>query len=389
MWGLSGTSGGGTRSHQASAFELNLPLFKQLTVDLSGRYDRYMIPGGNTNHKFTWKAGIEYRPVSTLLLRANYATAFLAPDMSSLFLGPSGGYQYVTDHYECALAGAKNCANYQNEVPYTNKSNKDLQPTTATDWTAGFVYAPVPDLSISVDYLHIQIRNEEITQSSDQLMREESECRLGTLNASSATCKAALSQVTRETSPSGGVGDVTNIATYYENLANEDTDSVTAEIKYHFQTTPIGDFSLQFDYMDMLKHAYQEYAGEAPINMLSNLLWSSEFKSVTTAALTWTTRKRWSSTLYWHRYGSSPNYIAQYEGTYDYQGAGKVAPYITFNWSLDYSPTDRLDLSLMVNNLMNKMPKDASWSAFPYYNSSNYNPYGREIMLQADYRFKL
>lgn len=389
IWGLSGTSGGGTRSHQATAFEFNLPFFKQLTLDLSGRYDRYIIPGGDTNHKFTWKAGLEYRPFDTLLLRANYATAFLAPDMSSLFLGPSGGYTYVTDYYKCDQAGSKDCGNYQTETPYTNLANKHLKPTTATDWTAGFVYSPIPDLSISVDYLHIQIRNEVITQSSDLLMREEAQCREGQLAASSATCKAALSQVSRGTLANGGLGDVTNIATYYENLANEDTDSVTSEIKYHFPTTPIGDFSMQLDYMDMLKHDYQEYAGETPINMLDNPLWSTEFKSVTTGALTWSNKHRWSSTLYWHRYGSSPNYIAAYEGTYDYPGAGRMAPYITFNLSVDYSPTSNLDLSLMVNNLMNKMPHDATYTAFPFYNGSNYNPYGREIMLQADYRFKL
>ncbi|MHC1479508.1 TonB-dependent receptor domain-containing protein [Frateuria aurantia] len=389
IWGLTGDSGGGTRSHAASAFELNLPLFKQLTVDLSGRYDHYSIPGGDTNSKFTWKAGLEYRPFDTLLLRANYATAFLAPDMSSLYLGPSGTYDYVTDYYECAQAGAKNCQNYQEEVETSQNANKNLKPTTATDWTAGFVYSPVPDLSISVDYLHIQIRNEVIVQDANLLTREESQCRTGELDASSPTCVAALSQVQRSTNADGSLGDISKITTYYENLANEDTDSVTSEVKYHFPTTPIGDFSVQLDYMDMLKHQYQEYAGEAPINMLTNPLWSTEFKSIASGDVTWSLHHRWTSTLFWHRYGATPNYIAYYEGTYDYPGAGKVAPYITFNWSLGFSPTKNLDLTLMVNNLMNKMPKDASWDAFPYYNSANYNPYGREIMLQADYSFSL
>lgn len=381
IWGLTGTSGGGTRSHYASAFQLNLPLLKELTLDLSGRYDHYAIPEGDTNSKFTWKAGLEYRPFDTLLLRANYATAFIAPDMSAMFLGPSGYYTYVTDYYQCYQAGSSNCSNYSEEVEGELKSNRNLKPTTASDWTGGFVWAPLNSLSISADYLHIQIRNEVIEQSTDLLMREDAQCLEGVLSASSATCKAAESQVTRNSS-----GVVTNITTYYENLANENTDSVTAQAKYRFPSTYVGNFVLQLDYMDMLKHTYQEYVGETPINMLTNPLWSSEFKSVVTGSLQWSLHDRWGSTLYWHRYGPTPNYIAMNEG-YSATGAGKVPPYVTWNWSFDFMPTKSLDFTVMVNNIFNKIPRDSSYSSWPYYNNENYDVYGREIMLQADYRF--
>ena len=33
-------------------------------------------------------------------------------------------------------------------------------------------------------------------------------------------------------------------------------------------------------------------------------------------------------------------------------------------------------------------PKDPTYAtSFPYYNTQNYNVYGREIMLQADWKF--
>ena len=390
IWGLTGTSGGGTRSHYGTAFEVNLPVFKQLTIDLSGRYDHYSVNDGGTNSKFTYKAGIEYRPFETLLLRGNYATSFLAPDMSALFLGPSGNYQDVTDYYLCATQGGnQNCgANFSEQVSGALLSNRQLQPTTAQGWTGGLVWAPIDHLSLSADFLHIAIQNEVAPQSTDLLMKQDAQCLLGQLPAGSAECTAVLGtngnngQVVRDSF----TDQVTNITQYYVNISNEVTDSVTAEAKYMFEPTPVGVFGLQFDYNDMLKHSYQIYPGSLPINQLTNPLYSSEFKSIGTGALNWSLHN-WSSTLYVHRYGPTPNYTAMVDGA-GYPGAGRVAPWITWNWSLSYTPLPGLDLSLLVNNVLNKMPpNDSTFTSFPYFNPDNYNAYGREVMLQLDWKF--
>lgn len=387
VWGLTGTGGGGRRQHQGSAFELNLPVLKQVTLDLSGRYDHYKADGGGSNGKFTYKAGIEYRPFDTLLLRGNYATSFLAPDMSALFLGPSGNYQNIIDYYLCAQQGNnQNCsANYSEQVQGTLLSNKNLKPTTAQSWTGGFVWSPTGNISFSADFLHIAIQNEIAPQSTDLLMRQEAQCRLGTVN-DPALCNQVESQVQRNAL----TGQVSTITQYYVNVSNEVTDSVTSEAKYQFNPTRFGTFGLQFDYNDMLKHSYQIYPGSLPINTLANPLYSSEFKSIATGALSWSLHDTWSSTLYWHRYGPTPNFTAMVDGP-GYKGAGRVSPWITWNWSLTYAPKKMkgLSLSMLVNNVTDKMPpKDPTYAtSFPYYNTQNYNVYGREIMLQADWRF--
>jgi outer membrane receptor protein involved in Fe transport len=165
------------------------------------------------------------------------------------------------------------------------------------------------------------------------------------------------------------------------------TESLTAEAKYRFTPTPIGTFSVQLDYNDMLKHSYQIYPGSTPINQLTNPLYSQEFKSIVSGALTWTLHDKWGSTLYWHRYGGTPNYIGMVDGA-NYPGAGHVSPWITYNWSLSYSPNKAVDLSILVNNLTNKMPpRDPSYTAFPYFNVMNYDVYGRQIMAQVDFHF--
>ncbi|WP_114241413.1 TonB-dependent receptor [Dyella sp. C9] len=385
VWGLTGTSGGGTRNHYASAFELNMPFWKMLTLDLSGRYDHYSTSGGD-NGKFTYKAGLEFRPFDTLLLRGNYSTAFLAPDMSALYLGPSGSYQYITDYYLCQTqSGGKNCTqNFYYETAGTTYANPKLKPTTAKSWSVGFVWAPIDNMSFTADYLHINISNEVAPQPADMLMRENAQCLLGQLPANSPDCQAAVSQVQRNPL----TGEVENLTQYYINVSNETTESVTAQAKYLFPATYVGQFSLQFDWNDMLKHDYQVYAGSPTINQLTNPLYSQEFKSIVSGALSWSLHDTWASTLYWHRNGPSPNYTGTINGP-DYPGAAKVAPWITWNWSFTYSPTKNLDLSLLTNNITNKMPpKDGSYATtFPYFNTLNYNVYGREVMLQMNLRF--
>lgn len=384
VWGLTGTSGGGDRTHAASAFELNLPVLKMVTVDLSGRYDHYKTDGGD-NGKFTYKAGLEFRPIDTLLLRGNYATSFLAPDMSALFLGPSGNYQNITDYYLCQTqGGGQGCtANFSYNTSGTTLANPKLKPTTAKSWSAGFVWAPITNMSLTADYLHINISNEIAPQPADLLMRENSQCLLGQLPANSPDCQAALSQVTRDPL----TGQVTNITQYFINVSNETTESVTAQASYRFNPTPVGNFRLQFDYNNMLKHDYQIYPGGAVINQLTNPLYSSEFKSIVSGDLSWSLQN-WSSTVFWHRYGPSPNYTAMVNGP-GYPGAARVSPWITWNWSVTYSPTKDVDVSLLTNNLTNKMPpKDGSFSTtFPYFNTQNYNVYGRQVMLQLNWRF--
>ncbi|TNY02888.1 TonB-dependent receptor domain-containing protein, partial [Escherichia coli] len=64
--------------------ELNAPLGREITATLAGRYDSYKF-GGRQTGAFTYNAGLEFRPTKELLLRAQHATSFRAPDMNYIF----------------------------------------------------------------------------------------------------------------------------------------------------------------------------------------------------------------------------------------------------------------------------------------------------------------
>lgn len=382
------TGGGGQRSHAASAFELNLPLFKTLTVDLSGRYDYYALDQGSNNHKFTHKAGIEYRPVDALLFRGNITTAFKAPDLSSIFLGPTDYYTTITDYYQCTLARSADCGTaYQYGIQGTSLANPKLQPTVAQSWTLGTVWTPTDNLSLSVDYLHLAIQNEVVQQSLDLLMQTDAQCLLGQLNPASAQCMAITNPVNGQVQRAYGNGPVTSVTTYYANLANEVTKSIIGSARYRFSPSNIGSFSVQFDSNDMLKHDYQLASGQTPTDRLANPLYSTEFKSIISGSLTWTSPNgQWTSTLYGHRYGPSPNFAAANDGA-EFPGSGRVSPWTTFNGGVSYRPIRSLELSLLVNNVTNKMPPaDSTYLSYPYFNNENYNIYGREVMFQLNWK---
>lgn len=70
--------------------DMNVPLVQSFDLNVSGRYDRYSDVGSTSNPKFAanWKI------YDDLKVRANYATAFVAPPMAAIGI-PSAGYRRI------------------------------------------------------------------------------------------------------------------------------------------------------------------------------------------------------------------------------------------------------------------------------------------------------
>lgn len=71
--------------------EMNFPLIRRLTVDISGRYDKYSDVGDTSNPKFA----ADWEVVEGVKLRANYATSFVGPPLAVIG-DPSQGYLYAS-----------------------------------------------------------------------------------------------------------------------------------------------------------------------------------------------------------------------------------------------------------------------------------------------------
>ena len=396
IWGTTDVQGAGHRSRYAATTELKIPLLSQLTLDVSGRYDDYKVAGQNVNHS-TYNLGLEYRPFESLLLRGRYGTAFKVPTLADEFQGLSGYYSTVVDYANCGRLGfsgpnVSDCPSRYGDVQYFGQQSgsTDLKPITAKVWSYGFVWAPMSKMSVSVDYLHWDISNEVNQQSADGLSNTEYLCDTGAIAMSSQTCQAAFAQVTRGTPLTPGLlGPILEIYTPKVNVSNEQVNAITANFSYLQDIGALGRLSFNASYSDVLKHTYQDYPTDPAIDLLRHPNWSTDFKTKVNASITWSLDK-WSATVYGNRFGRTPNYLATFYDDYTHNGTGKLPAWTLYNASVTYNPIKNLGLSLLVNNVFNKMPPmDHSYpgtSTTPY-NTSNYNVYGRAMYIEANYKF--
>lgn len=381
------TAGSGHRSRYAVTAEAQLPLLTVLKGDVSGRYDDYRVAGENVD-KATFNASLEYQPVRQILLRGRYGTAFKAPTLADEFQGVNGFYQGLTDYYTCYKNGYTpatigNCPQFGESVYGTTSGNPALQPITARIWDLGTVVTPVDRLSLNLDIIRYQIRNEVASADANKLLETEAQCRLGQLDINSPTCIAALADVTRDAS-----GALISVYTPKQNISKENLTTLVTGIGYEWKVQGLGQFALDASYTDMLQHYYQQFPGDPLINDLDNPFYSTEFKSKANASLTWT-REPVSVTAYVERYGRTPNYVAQeISDGYGLPGAGDVAPWTIADFSVHYRPIPSTEISLALNNAFNAMPPadhSQPGTTNQPYNVLNYNVYGREFFMTVSY----
>ncbi|MBS0580224.1 MAG: TonB-dependent receptor [Proteobacteria bacterium] len=384
-------AGDGHRTRYAGTTEIRLPVLKQVTIDLSGRYDDYKLDDGSFN-KFTYNIGLEYRPLRSLLVRGRYGTAFKAPTLSDEFQGNSGFFTSSSnDYYYCYTHGYNSsniagCAQAGISVAGSTQGNPGLKPINATVWDGGLVWSPLERSSFSIDYMHWHITNEVQTLSDDQLLRTEAACRLGQIDINSPTCVQALADVTRDPT----TGFITSIFTPKENLAEENLSVLVFQGNYLWNIGSFGTMGAQLSYTHTLNHSIINFPGDPTIDLLTNPFYSTEFRDKGNASLTWNYDK-FTTTLYGEYYGTSPNNQATLDNSLTTPNAGKLHPWWIANASVSYELLKGLTVTANVNNLFNKMPPmDPTYKGIDNqpYNFENYNPYGTSYFIGAYYKFK-
>jgi outer membrane receptor protein involved in Fe transport len=210
---------------------------------------------------------------------------------------------------------------------------------------------------------------------------------------------AAISQVQRSAATSGPAAyQIQQVTVLPINVANENVDGILASLHYRYDMGHWGALGFQAQYNVLLNHKFQQYPFDPTIDYLRNPYYSSEFKNIGNASLTWDIDK-FSSTLFFTRYGRTPNYYAQvnlsgYATPCSTAGdgytscAGTVGPWMIYNASVSYDITDDMRISGIVNNLQDKKPPyDSTYVGAPYFNIFNYNNYGRSYWIEFDWRF--
>jgi iron complex outermembrane receptor protein len=150
----------GSRNVKSAFFEIGAPIIDKLEVNLSGRYDKYS--SGQKN--FSPKIGAKFTPIKEVMLRGTWSKGFRIPSFNESFGLPTTGY--ITQSVDCseqaafcAAHGGNNYATQPYSIGLTSTGNPSLDPEKSTSYTLGAVFEPVRNLSFTVDYWNIKVKN--------------------------------------------------------------------------------------------------------------------------------------------------------------------------------------------------------------------------------------
>jgi iron complex outermembrane receptor protein len=147
----------------------DVPFFKNLSVDLSGRYFDYNTFGSGE----TWKVGVQYSPISDVRIRGTIGTAFRQPSVGELYTSPTNsaaGYTDPCSGYTASSPVAKKCEAQGVPLGFVSGNtqlntliggNPLLNPETARTETVGVVYKPhfIPNFAFTADMFRTTINN--------------------------------------------------------------------------------------------------------------------------------------------------------------------------------------------------------------------------------------
>ena len=160
--GLGGATKGINESRNINSVygELQIPVVKNLDVNLAARYDNYSDVGS----KSTYQANFRWQPTAQWLFRGNYGTGFRAPTLSDLWTPQVLG---TSAQFNDPVTGESDI-----QVNELSGGNPNLKPETSTNWTLGVVWQPLASASLGVDYFNYKISNVIARPSTQEIVSQ-------------------------------------------------------------------------------------------------------------------------------------------------------------------------------------------------------------------------
>ena len=366
------TAGTLSRTVKAAFAELQVPLWKNLDLNLAGRRDNYTGFGSTTNPKVT----VRFVPTEKILFRGSYSTGFRVPTFKQQF-DPAFELIFAGADLIDPATGLPIPANSLNTI---NGGKADLQPEEAEMKSVGLVISPIKNITFGVDWWAIERTGT-----------------IQTLGTSVILANAALFP-DRIIRPGGGSTAITRIDVRPLNAGETQTKGI--------EYTARGDF----DFMG------GRLVGDINVSRLlekkSRLIASAPFGNSEIGRFTRASDigLKWKSTAsVSYRKGKWTGRVSQlYRAGYmdfvppgilngaflpfapDYKA--KVDEYITYNASLTYRLNKDLTIIAGIKNLLNEDPPfslayDTNTGAGSSWEPRIADPRGRAFTLSVEYKF--
>ncbi len=137
-----------------------------LELSASARYDHYDTYGNS----FTPGAKFKWSPIKQVSVRGTFAKGFRAPNAAEVGTASSFfSFHAINDPVLCADGKATTKGNVPsacNFAPaFVQTTSKTLEPEKSTSYTMGLILEPIRNVSASIDYFHIDVKNQINTAS--------------------------------------------------------------------------------------------------------------------------------------------------------------------------------------------------------------------------------
>ncbi len=361
-----------SRDIKAVYGELQIPIIKNLDVQLAVRYDKYSDVGSTTNPKIAAK----WQLIPQVGFRSSYSTGFHAPDFNSLYGGAATGQfnSDINDPILCPTGKEPTGCAIRPEI--IGVSNTNLKPEKSKQWSVGVLVQPAPWFSASVDFWQIDLTDRIGAISGQLLISRYDQYR------QFVTRDPATNEIVSVTSPTF-------------NLGGDKTRGVDINLNGNWKTD-VGLFLATVDgtYTSSFKSRFSDadpYAelvgkfGDTTNGFDLHVRWKHA------ANVTWS-QGPWSTTL-------SQNYTGGYQAERDGFGSGftaagapdRIKSYTLYNLTGTYTGIKNLSITAGIKNLFDTKP------SFSNHNVDNVagagwdgrvgDPRLRSFILRLNYKF--
>ena len=382
--GIAGLQVKDTMDHYALFAEATIPVVKRVELSAAVRADK----STNSDVHFSPKLGLRVNATDTLLLRATAAGGFRAPNIveTGNGLGRSSFANSVSDPRRCSTASTLNnlvqnnpaattvdkaqANTFRNSdcsggVPSFVSANKDLKPETSRSITAGFVFEPVKNWTVALDYYHIERKDEIGTRSVADILRGEASLPAGQLvrvdnSASDAQFLALVKKYAPgNTTNFGGVGAIGLLYNPYVNSGKTRASGFDFDAGGRFNTS-IGQVRLKLEGSYLWK--YQEFSvtdNAYDTNLAGNYDLGSRLKTKLRASLKNGAFDHGMTLNYASGFSNdnqtSPTYcVTNKVSAENMSTCSRVGSNTTVDYNLSYSGIKNTRLSLYIDNLFDK-----------------------------------
>jgi iron complex outermembrane recepter protein len=386
--GLTDSNVEGSRNVQAAFVELDVPISKQIDLDISDRQDRYSDFGTTNNGK----VALRYQPTDFLTFRGTASTGFRAPTLYDLYSPP-----FLAASTSGTMGQGNPYCGAVPTAPFTTATcntqgiglfggNKNLTPETSQNFDLGVVIAPLPDMGITIDYYRILLKNTISVTPAEAIYGDPGAFTNLIVTNSSGGLTPSIAEATDchpYTQATCGY-----VLQQYSNTGRVTTDGIDLSIQYQ-QHTPIGTFHEDLEGTATTQYLLQQYTGGPFQNLVG---FYNEIPTGLNVAYRWEHNLRvdWTSPESMFGAGLGNRFYSSYIDEYP-DGAGNqrdVGSYSLVDGYASYKPVPKMTILIGIKNLLNRDPPftNALQNNFAGgYNALTADPLGRNFYINLKY----